>query len=94
MGSILYPFAADSETSRYRWQEDGAGAPLKRSFIHLMAVGALSRATKICDTPGSSTKVTRTPWAQSALAKRFVTCGSTVESAVPWAMKTGAPAGA
>jgi hypothetical protein len=69
--SILSPRSRmDFEASRYRWQEDDAGAPLKRSFIHLMAVGALSRATKMCDTPGSSTKVTRTPWAQSALAKR------------------------
>ena len=25
------------------WQDDGAGTPLKRSFIHLMAVGAASR---------------------------------------------------
>lgn len=37
-----------------------AEAPLKRSFIHLMAVAAASRATKMCDTPGSSTKLTRT----------------------------------
>ena len=76
------------------WQDDGAGTPLKRSFIHLMAAGAASRAAKTCDTPGSSTKLTGTPWAHSALAKRFVTCGSTVVSAEPWAIKTGAPAGA
>ena len=82
----------DSEAGRYRWQLEGAGAPLKRSFIQLMVVGALSRAAKMCDTPGSSTKLTRTPCLHRASAKRFVTCGSTVVSAVPCAMKTGAPA--
>jgi hypothetical protein len=73
----------DLDASCYRGQLDGAGAPLKRSFIQLIAVGAASRAAKMCDTPGSSTNVTRTPWAHSALAKRLVTCGSTVVSAVP-----------
>jgi len=50
-GIEFEPARGESETSRYRWQEDGAGAPLKRSFIHLIAVGALSRAAKMCDTP-------------------------------------------
>ena len=75
-------------------QDDGAGTPLKRSFIHLMAAGAASRAMKICVTPGSSTQFTLTPWEHKSLANRLVTCGSTVVSALPWAMNTGAPAGA
>ena len=51
------------------WQDDGAGAPLKRSFIHLMAVGRASRAAKICDTPGSSTNITWTPCLHSGFGK-------------------------
>ncbi len=67
VGSILSPTVA----GRNYGQDDGAGAPLKRSFIHLMAVGAASRAMKICDTPGSSTQLTLVPWEHKCLANAW-----------------------
>ena len=72
-GGIALP---RKDESSYRTQLDGAGAPRNRSVIQLSAALALSRAAKVCVTPGSGTKLTRTPWAHKASPKRLVIAGS------------------